>query len=107
MAIALSLLVEMFDLLQRGVNWLGGVPDARVQAQAHGSGASGSTGAPGTTQEGGVRGQAPRLSQGASQAQQQPRTQPQRLWGGPLRIHPTRRSTRMRSSRGMTQHARW
>ncbi len=97
MAIALSLLVEIFDLLQRAVNWLGGVSDAQA----------GAGDASGAAHTGGSRGSSQGLPQGQPQAQEPQRTQPQRLWGGPLRIHPTRRAARVRSGRGMTHHARW
>ncbi len=105
MAIALSLLVEIFDLLQRGVNWLGGVSSAQASApDAAGAHPVQVGGGPAS------RGSPQGASQGAGHAghgSQPSRSQPQRLWGGPLRIHPTRRTARVRGGRGVMHGARW
>ena len=107
MAIALSLIVEIFDLLQRGVNWLGGVssnqaalPDARDAGPAQAASGYRTQDASQSTSR------APHPSQ-PRQPSPPSRGQSQRLWGGPLRIHPTRRAARVRGGRDIVHGGRW
>jgi hypothetical protein len=90
MALTLSLIVEIFDLIQRGVDWLAGGsapplsnPSPCAQVASAGPGPSAvpnSASAPAAPTRGLADGQ-----------------QAKRLWGGPLRLHPTRRAPRSNS----------